>query len=118
VSATRRRLGRAAFRVAGLALVLAAALAEGGERVQDNSFLIEEAYNQEPGVVQHILAFDRRAGAWLLTFTQEWPVAGLKHQLSYTLALQNPGDGIGAGVGDAALNYRYQLVVDGGAPVA
>ena len=24
------------------------------EGIQDNSFLIEEAYNQEPGVVQHI----------------------------------------------------------------
>jgi hypothetical protein len=24
--------------------------------IQDNSFFIEEAYNQEPGVVQHICA--------------------------------------------------------------
>lgn len=31
--------------------------AEGAGKIQDNSFLIEEAYNQEDGVVQHISAF-------------------------------------------------------------
>ena len=40
--------------------------------IQDNSFLIEEAYNQEPGVVQHINTFQRlRGGPWVATFTQE-----------------------------------------------
>ena len=29
--------------------------------IQDNSFLVEEAYNQERGVVQHINTFQRRA---------------------------------------------------------
>ncbi len=51
------------------------------EEVQDNSFLIEEAYNQEPGVVQHILSIThqvtRMAGPdeheWQFVFTQEWP---------------------------------------------
>ena len=35
--------------------------------IQDNSFLIEEAYNQEAGVVQHINLFQRnwRTGEWL-----------------------------------------------------
>ena len=34
--------------------------------ISDNSFLIEEAYNQEPGVVQHISAFQlfRGADSW------------------------------------------------------
>jgi len=32
-------------------LIVAEPLAKG---IQDNSFLIEEVYNQEPGVVQHI----------------------------------------------------------------
>ena len=34
--------------------------------VQDNSFLLEEAYNQEPGIVQHInfLLYDRDAKNW------------------------------------------------------
>ncbi|MCU1245270.1 MAG: hypothetical protein JWN02_1180, partial [Acidobacteria bacterium] len=56
--------------------------------IQDNSFLIEEAYNQDPGVVQHIQTFARatRGDGWVYTFTQEWPAPSLKHQLSYTLA--------------------------------
>jgi len=34
--------------------------------IQDNSFLIEEAYNQEAGVVQHVNTFMRqRNGDWL-----------------------------------------------------
>ena len=43
--------------------------------IQDNSFLIEEAYNQEPGVVQHISTFQRAVptGQWQYTFTDEWP---------------------------------------------
>ena len=79
--------------------------------IQDNSFLIEEAYNQEAGVVQHVSAFARgEGGAWLYSFTQEWPLGGIAHQLSYSLALVDPGPGLGAGLGDVALNYRHQLV--------
>jgi hypothetical protein len=80
------------------------------QAIQDNSFLLEEAYNQERGVVQHIGAFDRASGgAWQFAFTQEWPLGGIRHQLSYTIPLQ--GDGTtGTGLGDVALNYRYQLV--------
>ena len=48
--------------------------------IQDNSFLLEEAYNQEAGVVQHISAFQRmRGGEWIATFTQEWPAPGQTH---------------------------------------
>ena len=90
--------------------------------IQDNSFLVEEAYNQEPGVVQHISTFTRfrESKDWIYTFTQDWPVGGLAHQLSYTLPWQRLGaslDGKQA-VGDIALNYRYQLLGDGNAPVA
>src|SRR5262245_17587450 len=44
--------------------------------IADNSFLIEEAYNQEAGVVQHISVFQRdwRSSAWAYSFTQEWPL--------------------------------------------
>ena len=44
--------------------------------IQDNSFLVEEAYNQEFGVVQHISGFTRfwDSKDWAYTFTQEWPV--------------------------------------------
>jgi hypothetical protein len=94
-----------------------AALAE-EKVIQDNSFLVEEAYNQEEGVVQHINTFQRfRSGDWLYTFTQEWPVGGIKHQFSYTVPVARPPDA-GSGIGDVALNYRYQLLGDGDAPLA
>jgi len=80
-----------------------------GQAIQDNSFLIEEAYNQERGVVQHISAFERVDGDdWAYSFTQEWPLGGIRHQLSYTIPIENIEE-FGAGLGDVALNYRYQL---------
>ena len=91
--------------------------------IQDNSFLVEEAYNQNFGVVQHISSFTRfwNSKDWNYTFTQEWPVPGdARHQLSYTLAAVHAGafPGSGAGIGDVFLNYRYQLVGSGDARVA
>ena len=91
--------------------------------IQDNSFLVEEAYNQNFGVVQHINNFTRLWDSkdWVYTFTQEWPVPGdARHQLSYTLALAHSGDfpGSGAGFGDVLLNYRYQVLGDGNAKLA
>ena len=79
-------------------------------QVQDNSFLIEEAYNQESGVVQHISTFARLSGgdAWAYSFTQEWPLGGIRHQLSYTIPVQREGGG--TGLGDVALNYRHQVL--------
>lgn len=90
--------------------------------IQDNSFLVEEAYNQEHGVVQTILTYQRVAGspAYVSTLTQEWPAPGLAHQISLTVPLQGATSATGRaqGLGDAALNYRFQLVGDGGASVA
>jgi hypothetical protein len=90
--------------------------------IQDNSFLIEEAYNQEDGVIQHINSFLwlSRSHDWLYTETDEWPLRSLKHQLSLTLSAIHSGDfpGSGAGWGDSALNYRYQLLGDGEARIA
>jgi hypothetical protein len=80
--------------------------------IQDNSFLIEEAYNQERGVVQHISTFDVAGdGVWLYAFTQEWPLRGQRHQLSFTIPVQRtelPGDSR-TGLGDVLINYRLQL---------
>src|SRR5206468_9590048 len=86
--------------------------------IQDNSFLVEEAYNQNFGVVQHISSFTRfwDSKDWNYTFTQEWPVPGdARHQLSYTLMTLHAGSlpGSGAGIGDVLLNYRYQLAGNG-----
>ena len=80
-------------------------------RITDNSFLVEEAFNQERGVVQNIFGATRIAGTWNATFTQEWPVPGQAHQLSYTLVLLSEGPS--AGFGDMLVNYRYQLMTEG-----
>ena len=89
----------------------------GPPTIQDNSFLIEEAYNQEPAVVQHISTFLRRVEYhdWVYLFTQEWPLTGIKHQFSYTVTGQHSGasPGSGAGMGDFYINYRYQLLGNG-----
>jgi len=93
---------------------LAAQDATGPAPISDNSFLIEEAYNQEPGVVQHINNFIQADGGdgWVYAFTQEWPLWGSTNQFSYTIPVVNRS-GSGTGLGDIALNYRYQLVADG-----
>ncbi|MDP4223813.1 MAG: transporter [Bacteroidota bacterium] len=79
------------------------------KRIEDNSFLMEEAYNQDPGVIQHISSFQYfRAKTWLYTFTDEWPVGGREHQLSATIPLlSNTGS---TGIGDVEINYRYQAI--------
>src|SRR5689334_22727403 len=85
--------------------------------IQDNSFLIEEAYNQEDGVIQHISTFQRLTNSrdWVYTQTDEWPLRSLKHQLSVTMMATHAGSfqGSGAGWGDTAINYRYQLLGSG-----
>ncbi len=80
--------------------------------IQDNSFLIEEAYNQDEGVVQNIQNFVHfRGTTWMYTFTQEWPLLSHTHQLSYTIPFLRGGDSDNrAGLGDILLNYRYQLI--------
>jgi len=86
----------------------AAAAASRKWEIIDNSFLAEEAFNQEAGVVQNILTWTRgRHGTWDGSFTQEWPAPGMKHQLSYTLPFSSTGQA--SGIGDVLLNYRYQL---------
>lgn len=90
--------------------------------IQDNSFLVEEAYNQEAGVVQHISTFQRTRGSgdWVYTFTQEWPIGSQAHQFSFTVPLTRQGassDGK-TGAGDLALNYRFQWIGDGDADLA
>jgi hypothetical protein len=81
-------------------------------KIEDNSFLAEEAYNQEYGVVQHINTFQRSShGSWAYSFTQEWPAPSQRHQLSYTVPVYRfTGSGTSVGVGDVALNYRYQAL--------
>ena len=82
--------------------------------IQDNSFLVEEAYNQEDGVIQHITFFQLLStGDWAFTQTDEWPLRSIKHQLSVTLAATHADGYSGAGFGDTFINYRYQLLGSG-----
>jgi DtxR family Mn-dependent transcriptional regulator len=80
--------------------------------IADNSFLVEEAFNQEPGVFQHIfnVRLDR-GGDWQATFTQEWPVFSQAHQFSYTLPYAAAGGA--SGIGDVLINYRWQALMEG-----
>lgn len=107
---------------AAACLLLAAAPAAAQEApapIQDNSFLIEEAFNQEPGVVQHVSTYARDGADWAYTFTQEWPLFSQRHQLSFTVPVQNAGPGGSAGIGDVALTYRHQVTsADGQRAVA
>jgi DtxR family Mn-dependent transcriptional regulator len=80
--------------------------------IEDNSFFVEEAFNQGPGIVQSILgAVFLQDGGWAVAFTQEWPAPGLRHQLSYSIPFVGV-DG-SEGIGDVALNYRLQLLEEG-----
>lgn len=123
-----------------LRLIVAPAMAQGGvfwlstasaadspaaprnvEGIRDNSFFVEEAYNQEPGVVQHIFTLwasqDKLPGddeeRYDFAFTQEWPVFGMTHQFGFTLPYGVVANGRrDSGLGDLLLNYRYQAYFD------
>ncbi len=86
--------------------------------IEDNSFLIEEAYNQEPNVIQHIFTAaynnDSRRRGWTFNFTQEWPVFSQDHQFSYSIPSFHFIDGADRvyGLGDVLINYRYQALYE------
>jgi hypothetical protein len=82
--------------------------------IQDNSFLIEEAYNQDANTVQHIKTLRRQGRDWAYSFTQEWPVHSQTHQLSYSVPYMWLRGDLGSvqGFGDVMLNYRYQALTE------
>lgn len=77
--------------------------------IADNSFLIEEAFNQEAGVVQHIFTgyTPRNNSNYGFSFTQEWPFLSQSHQVSLTLVGDRSTGELG--LTEMLLNYRYQL---------
>lgn len=87
--------------------------------IEDNSFLIEEAYNQEPGIIQHISNFVHEgpgsSHGFVYTLTEEWPIAGQIHQFGFTMPYVDRGGGAAGGFGDILVNYRYQLTGAGDA---
>src|SRR6266498_2067819 len=82
--------------------------------IQDNSFFVEEAYNQEPGIVQNIINFPAFFAPGnnevSFIFTQEWPVFSQTHQFSYTIPYTFTGDE--NGFEDIRLNYRLQALME------
>lgn len=97
------------------------------KHIRDNAFLVEEAFNQEPGVVQHIFnwvhTWDRtpvsRTRDFAFAYTMELPLGSQTHQFSFTTqffsAFEKPSGEPSAnqgGIGDTFLNYRYQLLAD------
>ncbi len=114
------RLGLTAWSIGALLMLSKSAAAQPAAapdasrkwEITDNSFLVEEAFNQERNVVQNIFTWTRsRDGEWVASFTQEWPAPAMTHQFSYTV----PFARIGAhrGLNDVLLNYRYQLLEEG-----
>src|SRR6266850_3635807 len=110
--------------IAMISFIFTATYSHGAEErpidvIEDNSFLIEEAYNQEAGVVQHIFIAnynkDSQNRGWNFNFTQEWPVFSQDHQFSYTVPSSHFIDGADRiyGSGDILLNYRYQALEEG-----
>ena len=75
--------------------------------ITDNSFFVEEAFNQDPGVVQNIFGIHATGdGSWESAFTQEWPIRVHAHQFSYTVDFVR-GE-TSSGIGDTMLHYRFQ----------
>jgi DtxR family Mn-dependent transcriptional regulator len=109
------RVGLAFFLLTGTALAQATAPAGRASsepfQIMDNSFLVEEAFNQEAGIFQNIFNGVRVDDSWGLAFTQEWPFRSQTHQLSYTLSFLDTASN--TGFGDTLLNYRYQASLDG-----
>jgi len=107
-----RRVGLAAA-FAFVMLCHSGVLAEEPKKIRDNSFLLEEAYNQEEGVIQHIQSLQyMKDKSWNYTFTEEWPVPREAHQLSVTVPINHlQSDGTETGLGDILLNYRRQLIL-------
>jgi hypothetical protein len=86
----------------------ARAAQQGKWEIIDNSFLVEESFNQERDVFQNIFTWTQvNSRSWVATFTQEWPVPGVKHQLSYTVPFARVEGG--GTLADVLINYRYQL---------
>jgi hypothetical protein len=81
-------------------------------KITDNSFFVEEAFNQERGIFQNIFVWTRaKSGGWNGSFTQEWPAPAMAHQLSYTVPFF--GGETSAHIGGVLLNYRYQALEEG-----
>ncbi len=78
--------------------------------IEDNSFLLEEAFNQEWGVYQFIQKYQtsERAGGYEYSFENEIPITDKTHQFSYEFSYLRAEKGGPEAISDVTLNYRLQ----------
>jgi Putative MetA-pathway of phenol degradation len=85
----------------------------GQPNIEDNSMFIEEAFDQERAIIQHISNLIIVDKTMQYVFTQEIPLPTERHQLSvgilYNSNKNNPVDQR-AGFGDLYINYRSMLM--------
>lgn len=82
--------------------------------IEEHAFFPEGGWNRSDRVIQYnAFSLDSAIG---LELVQEWAGSSVRHQFSYTLPIFSEA-GI-TGVGDASLNYRYQLFGRGDSAVA
>jgi hypothetical protein len=89
------------------------------DEFSDHGFLLEEAYNQDRGEVQHTLnavySSDFWRQGWSFNFEQEWWLFTQDHQVAFSIPfshLREEGEKQ-RGVGDIQIEYRYQLTEEG-----
>jgi hypothetical protein len=77
--------------------------------ILDNSFLVEEAFNQERGIFQNIFGFTPAERRLACDVHAGMAGAGMRHQLSYTLRRSTRGEPVRRRL----LNYRFQALEEG-----
>ncbi|MBB4637330.1 hypothetical protein FHS01_003366 [Longimicrobium terrae] len=93
--------------VPGLPARPAAARKEDEEfQIEVSGLWVEEAYNQEAGVLQQTVRGAAGEDGWTVEVEQEWPILSERHQLS--LEVEAGGDGV------EAVGAGYRLLVLGG----
>lgn len=91
-----------------LSLLALAALADEPAPIEDHNFGLEAGWNRDDAALQYATFFLRDTSAFELT--HEWATRSPRHQLSYTIPVYSHNGE--TGLGDAAINYRYQLTGD------
>ena len=88
-------------------LLTTPAFADDPSPIEDHNFFLEQGWNRDDAVLQSTSSFLYGHDAWSYELAQEWAVSSPRHQLSYTIPIFTDGK---TGLGDVALNYRYQLI--------
>lgn len=80
-------------------------------KIEDNSFLLEEAYNQDWGVYQFIQKYQTsNKGILEYSFENEIPLTDKVHELSYEFAHLKSDGQSHSKMGDTTVNYRWQPI--------